>query len=62
MVVSVVSEPFVAWAVAIAWVSSALASNTKDEATLLFHSWRWAMLAVVLNEARLLCLLGRAPS
>ena len=41
------------WTV-IAWVSSAFASNTKDVDTLLFHRLRWARLAVVLNEARLL--------
>ena len=41
--------------VVMAWVSSALASNTKDVDTLLFHTLRWARLAVVLNEARLLC-------
>ena len=52
---SVASEPLFAWAMAIACDSSAFAWNTKDEATLLFHCWRSALLAEVLNDCRLLC-------
>ncbi len=54
VVVSLVSLPVCA-SMAIAWVSSASAWKTKELATLLFHRLRCAMLAVVLNEARLLC-------
>jgi len=52
-VVSVPSPPVVFWMV-IAWVSSAFASNTKGRGHAVSHRLRWARLAVVLNEARLL--------
>jgi hypothetical protein len=53
-VVSDCSE-WVCCSVVMACVSSASASKTKEVDTLLFHRLRCAMLAVVLNEARLLC-------
>ena len=55
LVVSDCQRVAVCCSVVMAWVSSALASKTKEVDTLLFHRLRWAMLAVVSNEARLLC-------